>query len=228
VPLHNTSLTLPTIYNEELDRLIERNSTRFFYPARTTFSEPGSDFNGIFYIKSGRTKHYMANADGLEKVLYTLTNGWLFGEMAFYLGRKTGLYSATEVDTVLYKISPDRCRALLDESKLFQDALISCLAHKILIMRYEIENITFNPCKERILRLLCSAVDKSLPADPGWYDLKVRYTHYELGVIVGAARVTVSRILNELTSEGIIRNINRRIQINADKYEQYMKEFSQP
>ena len=77
VPLPNTSLTLPTIYNEELDRLIEKNSTRFFYPARTTFSEPGSDFNGVFYIKSGRTRHYMANADGLEKVLYTLTDGWL-------------------------------------------------------------------------------------------------------------------------------------------------------
>ena len=50
---------------------------------------PGDDFNGVFYIKSGRTRHYMANDDGLEKVLYTLTDGWLFGEMAFYLGRKT-------------------------------------------------------------------------------------------------------------------------------------------
>lgn len=227
MPLQNTSLTLPHIYNEELDRLIEKNSTRFFYPARTTFSVPGSDFNGVFYIKSGRTKHYMANEEGLEKVLYTLTDGWLFGEMAFYLGRKTGLYSATEVDTVLYKISPDKCRALLSESELFRDAFISCLAQKILITRYEIENITFNPCKERILRLLCSAVDKTQTADPGWYDLKVKYTHYELGVIVGAARVTVSKILNELMNEGIIRNVNRRIQFDSDKYEHFMKEFSQ-
>ncbi|OQB47748.1 MAG: cAMP-activated global transcriptional regulator CRP [Firmicutes bacterium ADurb.Bin153] len=226
MPMQNTSLTLPRLYNEELDRLIEKNSKRYFYPARTIFSVPGDDFNGVFYIKSGRTRHYMANDDGLEKVLYTLTDGWLFGEMAFYLGRKTGLYSQTEADTVLYKISAEKCRALLDESPLFRDAFIRCLAHKILITRFEIENITFNPCKERIIRLLCSAVDKTQPAESGWYELKVKYTHYELGVIVGAARVTVSKILVELMNEGIIRSVNRKIQFNADRYEEYMELFS--
>lgn len=227
MPFKNTGLTLPNLYNDELDALIVKNARRVFVPARTTFSAPGDDFNGVYYIKSGRVRYYMANDEGLEKVLYTLNDGWLFGEMSFYLGRKTGLYSQTELDTTLYKIPPEKCRDLLNDSPLFRDAFIRCLAHKILMARYEIENITFNPCKERILRLLCSAVDKATQPDPGWYDLKVKYTHYELGIIVGAARVTVSKILNELMNDGVIRSMNRRIQFSADKYEQHMKEFSE-
>ena len=69
-------------------------------------------------------------------------------------------------------------------------------------------------------------MDKTQPAESGWYELKVKYTHYELGVIVGAARVTVSKILVELMNEGIIRSVNRKIQFNADRYEEYMELFS--
>lgn len=225
--LEQTGLMLPNVYNEELERLVEGVSSKLAYPAKTIFSVPGSDFGGVLYIKSGRTKHYMANEDGLEKVLYTLMPGWLFGEMGFYLGRKTGLYSQAETDVVLYKIPPEKCRELLDTSPIFRDAFIRCLANKILITRYEIENLTFNSCKNRIVRLLCSSVDKEAQADPGWHELKVRYTHYELGVIVGAARVTVSKLINELTNEGFIRSVNRRIQVNGEKYACYMKEFAE-
>lgn len=225
--LENSYLTLPHQHSEELELLIERNAVKVSYPAKTIFSAPGNDFGGVLYIKSGRTKHYMANEDGLEKVLYTLTPGWLFGEMGFYLGKKTGLYSQAEIDTVLYKIPPEKCKKLIDESPQFRDAFIRCLAQKLLITRYEIENLTFNSCKDRIVRLLCSAVDKEDLTDPGWYSLKVKYTHYELGVIVGAARVTISKLMNELMNEGFIRSINRRVQVDAAKYEEYMEGFSQ-
>lgn len=225
--LEETGLLMPDAYNEELEKVIEQNSTRVNYPAKTLFSVPGSDFGGVLYIKSGRTKHFMANEDGLEKVLYALTPGWLFGEMGFYLGRKTGLYSQAETDVVLCKITPDKVRQLLDSSPVFRDAFIRCLATKLLITRFEIENLTFNSCKDRIARLLCSSVDKQAETDPGWYELKVKYTHYELGVIVGAARVTVSKLMNELASEGFIRSVNRRIQVNCSKYECYMKEFTE-
>jgi CRP/FNR family cyclic AMP-dependent transcriptional regulator len=226
--LDSTSLMLPHLHNEELEKLIESNSTRVFLSAKSMFTTPGNDLGGVYYLKSGRTKHYMANEDGLEKMLYSLTPGWMFGEMLFSLGMKSGLFCVAEEDTVLYKISNEKCKALLDSSTLFRDALIKCLASKLFITRYDIENLTFNSCKNRILRLLCSSVDKGASQEAGWYDLKAKYTYYEVGVIVGAARVTVSKLMNDLVNDGVIRNSNKKVQINAAKCEEYIEDFSKP
>ncbi len=218
----SSNLTFPEQYNAELERLLLPYSVKMSHPAKHTFSVPGDELNCIYYIKEGRTKHYMMNDDGTEKILYTLTPGWFFGEIGWFLGYSTGLYSQTELPSVLYRVDGDACRRLLNQDEMFRDTLIRGYCHKLLVMRYEIENLTFNSCKNRIKRLLASSVDLKNVTDPGWYDLKVKYTHYELGVIVGSARVTVSKLMNELCNEGFIRVINRRVQVNAEKYRAYI------
>jgi len=94
----------------------------------------------------------------------------------------------------------------------------------LLILRYEIENLTFNSCKNRIKRFYAASVDKTHVTDEGWYNVKVHSTHYELGIIVGAARVTVSKLINELCEEKFIRVINRNVQVNIMLYDAYMEE----
>ena len=46
-------------------------------PAKEIINSPGDFIDGLYYIYSGRTKNYIMNADGIEKVLYTLSEGWL-------------------------------------------------------------------------------------------------------------------------------------------------------
>ena len=53
--------------------------------------------------------------------------------------------------------------------------------------------------------------------DGGWYKLKVHYTQYELSTIIGGARVTISKLINELCDEGFIRMLNRNVQVNQDR-----------
>lgn len=92
----------------------------------------------------------------------------------------------------------------------------------MLILRYEVANLAFNSCKNRLKRLLCSAADVEHPVENKWYNLQIHYTHSELGEIVGGARVTISRQLSELCNEGFIRMVNRKIQLNIQQYNQYM------
>lgn len=220
--VEKTSLAFDSIYHAELDRILEPLSTKIFIPAKKIICEPGDPMDFIYYIKSGTTKHYMSNSDGLEKILYSLNAGWLFGEAAFAAGVFTGLHSIADTDVELYKIPSDVCNMLIDTNKLFRDTLFKCYSFKILTLRYEIENITFHSCKSRLKRLFCSSVDKENITDPGWYNLRVKYTQQELGVIVGAARVTVTKLVNELCQEGFMRMINRRVQVNISKYEEHL------
>lgn len=217
------NLTFQPKYNEELDRLVKENSTEKFYSAGELLGMPGDSMNGIYFIKEGRTRHYMVNEEGVEKILYILTSGWMFGEMSYTLGYKTGLYSQAETNTIIYIIDKTKVPELLSESDIFRKSIMSCFASKVLTIRYEVENLTFNSCKERLTRLLCMLVDETLIEDDNWYELKMKYTHYQIGVIIGSARVTVSKLINELCNDKFIRIINRRIQVNKDLYDEYIK-----
>ena len=222
--LNRTTLTVPALYDPAVDALLRPISREVFCPAKQLFSTPGTRLESVIYIHEGRTKHYMGSENGNIKLLYTLTKGWFFGEIPFLLDLPTGLNSQAEEDTTLYLIPYAQCARLLAESALFQNTLLRCLAHKTLILRYEIANLTFNSCKNRLKRLLCASVDATQETDPGWYELKIHYTHYELGEIVGVSRVTISRQLTELYSEGFLRMVNRRLQVNREQYHRYLQE----
>jgi CRP/FNR family cyclic AMP-dependent transcriptional regulator len=115
-------------------------------------------------------------------------------------------------------------RRLFRDNTLFANYIVRNCCSKLLILRYEIENLTFNSCKNRIKRFYAASVDTTHITDEGWYNVKVHSTQYELGIIVGAARVTVSKLMNELCDEKFLRVINRNVQVNAKLYADYMEE----
>jgi CRP/FNR family transcriptional regulator len=62
----------------------------------------------------------------------------------------------------------------------------------------------------QILRLL----ESEGVVDPGGgYRLPSAYTHEELGAMVGAGRVTVTRALGALQKEGMVELVSRRIHV---------------
>ncbi|MEY8354510.1 Crp/Fnr family transcriptional regulator [Lachnospiraceae bacterium 54-53] len=221
---YNSSLTSPAPENSSLFEIVRRRGKKVTYPAKHLFLEPGMILDGIYYICEGRTRHYMVDMEGREKVLYTLTAGWFYGETPCSLKEPTGLYSKTELKTVMYKVSRNDYEELLDSEKVFRDAVLKSYATKMLILRHEIENITFYSCKNRLMRVLCSTADTTRRAEGNWYDLRMNYTQYELSIIVGGARVNVSKLLNEMCAEGTIRMLNRNIQLNADEYERFIRD----
>ena len=86
-------------------------------------------------------------------------------------------------------------------------------AKKMLIMRHGFKSITFSAYKERLLKLFRMAVDRSQLVDGRWYNQQIQYTQNDVSII--SSRITVSKPLNKSCEEGIIRMLNRRIQIDV-------------
>lgn len=199
----------------ELEDLLKSRGTVIHVPAKRTFCEIGDNLNGVYYIAKGRTSHYIISAEGTEKMLYTLSKGWFFGDTCCTLGKTTSLMSKANVDTTLYWITAETFEELLASSSMFRHAIMTNNALKTLTMRHEIENITFSSCRDRLTKLFCAAVDTSKLIDGGWYGLHVHYSHNDLSVIIGSSRITITKTINELCDEGVIRLLNRRIQVSA-------------
>ena len=223
--LESMNLTFPPLNNPELETLLKGCSQRLALSSGYTFFSPKDNGDYVMYIKEGEVRHYMKNSEGNEKILYTLKPGWMFAESSWFLGTHLGgLHCKCAGNTLIYKIPGDTCRRLIDENKIFRDAILKCFANKIIVLRYEIENLSFNSCKSRLKRLFCASADLRNEKDPEWYNLKISYTHYDLGVIVGAARVTVSKLIGELCDEGFIRVINHKLQISRKMYQDCLAE----
>lgn len=213
--MDNSSFTIPNKRNDALEQLIESHSETHIYPAKKIFLTPGQHLQGVYYIVKGRTRHYMIGTDGAEKILYTLSDGWFYGETPLFLQKSTGLFSQAEVETRVYVIPYQDYEVLLDTNRFFRDAILENCSKKMLIMRHEIENLTFNSCKDRLKRLFCSTADTSCLLENRWYNLKVHYTQQELSAIIGSTRITISKTIKELCDEDFIRILNRNTQVNA-------------
>lgn len=215
----DANVTLPAPDRRELEALLAPCSTALEIPAKKVFLKPGDRLNGVYYVAEGRTRHYIIGVDGAEKALYTLSAGWFYGETPCTLDDPTGLYSKTEVKSRLLCIPLGQYERLLNENEMFRNAILYSYAKKLRILRQEIENLVFSSCKDRLKRLYCTTADTAHTVDGQWYDMKVNYTQYEIGTIVGAARVTVSKLINELCDDGFLRIVNRRTQIHIPDYE---------
>lgn len=84
------------------------------------------------------------------------------------------------------------------------------------LLQKEIRDICFMSCKQRILQILADACDREHLNEQNWYDVRRRYTHQELASLIGANRVTVSKLMAELCEEKKIRSRGRRVQVHCD------------
>lgn len=212
--------------NTELEDLLAKRAEILRIPHKTTFLHQYEDFHSLYFIRKGTTCHYMLDETGVEKILYTLNRGWFFGDIAAILNiNYTSLSSFAEEDTIIYKLSSVQFRELMDTSKVFRDSLMSCICYKLILLRYEIENLVFNSTRNRLIRYLCMNVDETDIEDGKWLSQKSRKTHYEIGIVIGATRVSVSRLISDLRNEGIIRIVNNGIQISKDFYAETVESF---
>ena len=90
-------------------------------------------------------------------------------------------------------------------------------AKKMLIMRHGFKSITFSAYKPvlRLLKLSRMPADRPQLVDGRWYNQQIQYTQNDVSIIIISSRITVSKPLNKSCEEGIIRMLNRRIQIDV-------------
>ncbi len=218
----SSTFTVPLLADRTFEEHIKPYCSIRSYPPNSKFLEAGDSLCGIYYIKSGRTRHYFIAEEGSEKILYTLSAGWIFGETPVVLNEPTGLISETMETSEIWFLPDSIYRKLIENDAVFRDFIMKNLCRKIRILRHDIEMLVFYPVKERILQLFCSTANSANLIDGKWYALYNKYTHYEISTIIGSARVTTSKLINELCADGYIRMVNHRIQVSKEAYDQMM------
>ncbi|MCD8051185.1 MAG: Crp/Fnr family transcriptional regulator [Clostridiales bacterium] len=152
--------------------------------------------DSFYYLQSGRVRTFISSEDGGEKVLTVYQAGNLFGEASFFdrLPRVSSAIAAADCQVVRIG-REDATRVLADDPRLAW-ALLQYLARTVRMLSTHVDDMSFRPARQRVVRYLLSL--------PRTKEGAVACTQEEIAAAVGTSRVTVSRVVNRLAKEGLV------------------------
>ncbi len=166
-------------------------------------------------ITKGRIKVCIYTKSGLEKILFFLNPGEIYGEESLFYPH-IDISPVPMEDTTISFIDDDILEKYLTSHSLDYRYLFQSILRKYQIALFQMGDLLKHSPKAQI----CSALSRiaiqrnDITQDNGdGVELDVFLTHETLGNIIGCSRVTVTRVLNQLKIEGIIDTSNRRIKI---------------
>lgn len=175
---------------------------------------PGDAAETIFMLKKGKIKISRTSAGGKEVILAILGPGEIFGELAL-----TGQESredtaiATE-DTILCSMRVDQFENVMINNPKFHLQITKLIGSRLDKIERQLQRLIFKSAEQRVryfLKELAEEHGREIIHNPEEREIKLTLTHQEIAQLTATSRQTVSSVLSQLESEGIITYDRHRI-----------------
>lgn len=200
-------------YEHEMIELAHELGVKESHPPGTTFHAPYMDTNKLYFIHKGRCRVFITSEDGREKILAILDENAFFGSTQLITRKNEDLFIVSDSPVVLYSIDDKTFWHLMNSNLKFRDMILNQLSNLFSATAKQLGSSTFLTCKERLYRILLKNIDENSSTDGSWYRLKRKVTQNDLAKIVGASRFTVTKLIAELSDDGLVRTINNKMEI---------------
>jgi len=174
----------------------------------------GEAGDSVFYLESGEVRIAQLTLQGKESIVFIRHSGELFG-IAEALGGVTRTCSAQAMSACcLYEIQRKELEELLSQHWVLSRRVIEVLGRRLRYLGEQLESMMSCDVTTRLSRLLFS-LSCYKQANPDVWSTSnttpVRLTQEQMAAMIGSCQQTVSEILKQFESEGIIRiSRNRR------------------
>ncbi len=185
----------------DVERLIQIRA----YPAGRIVYSRGDEATALFLIQLGTVRLYRIAPGGRRVVIDMLGAGAVFGELA--LVSKVGYDTFAEVSTActLFVLARADVERLIAIGPTVAMNLLDVFALRLLVAEDVIERLAHPAISSRVASLLITLLDPNGEVKG--------LSHGDLGDRVGARRETITRVLNEFRSSGVIDIARERIHV---------------
>jgi CRP/FNR family transcriptional regulator len=201
---------------EEIGKINWQNLNTRLQPGEV-FYTPMDLSETLFVLQSGRVRIYRALPQGRELTLAVLESGTVFGEMALTGQRLRASYAQAMEETEISAM----CRADVERLVLDKPAvglqLVHLLSERLAAYETRMEGLGLKEVPARLAGLLLELVETQGIRDSAGYRIPTRYTHQQLGTMIGANREAVTRAFARLREAGAVE-VKRRY-IHAEDLE---------
>jgi len=174
-----------------------------------TFFTPMDLCETLFVLQKGRVRIYRATPEGREFTVAVVGSGTVFGEMALTGQRLRNSYArAIEESEVSAMCRADVERLILDRPRVGLQ-LIHLLSERLATHETRMEGMALKEVPARLANLILLLVENEGVRTSTSYKIPTRYTHQQLGSMIGANREAVTRAFARLRESGAL-NVQRR------------------
>jgi CRP-like cAMP-binding protein len=162
---------------------------------------------GCYALVTGLVKLTLQAPDGAAKVLRLVGPGETFGESALFDRRPQPVNALVLADSELVFLPAPALYELLDHDRAFARALLAGLAQRVHMLVADIEAYSLSSGTQRIAAFLHSLAGAADPAAPARVRLPANKS--VIASRLGVTKETFSRLLHELTAQGLVE-VSRR------------------
>ena len=206
---------LEPLSEEELG-MLARRCADISVPGGEEFYSPEAHDGGLFLVLEGGVRVYLATPSGKEVTLNLLGSGTALWARRLQLVDGDAVHARAVGPTALAFLGREDLERLILDKPEVGLRMMDLLAERLAESNERMAEIAHKEVLPRlagqVLRLLEGegVVDRE-----GGQRLPTAYTHEELGTMVGANRVAVTRALGLLQDEGAVVVRRRRIHVRA-------------
>lgn len=167
----------------------------------------------LFILKKGRVRVYKMTPEGREFTLAVLEDGTVFGEMALTSQRLRNAYAeAMEPSNLSAMCRADVERLILEKPRVGLQ-LVHLLSDRLSTYETRLEDLGLKEVPARLASLILLLIeDQGIRTSDG-YKIPTRYTHQQLGTMIGANREAVTRAFTVLRETGAVEVRRRYIHV---------------
>jgi len=167
-----------------------------------TIAKRGEPFPGVIALVEGSAKLALRRNDGEEKVARILEPGECFGYAALLLERACPVDVVALANGVVATIPSQPILRLMELHAGFAKAMARALAERVLELVGELEACVQH---SSLQRLACYLDSRAAPAgEKGQWMVRLPATKSTIAARLGVKKETMSRMLRELASRGVI------------------------
>ena len=192
--------------HEAAERIAELCVRRTLSDGQILFTK-GDPGEALYGVRRGRILIRTSTSSGKQLTLNVLGSGDIFGEIALLDGHPRTADAVASGPTELFMIRRSDFRQLLERQPEIAQRLIELLCERLRWTSEGLEEASFLSLPLRLARRLLKLADD--------FGQEIEISQNELSVLVGAARETVNRQLQQWRRAGILELRRSRIEIRS-------------
>lgn len=186
--------------------LVERGKTIFF---------PGDPAERVYLLRRGAVRLSRVYETGEEITVALLRENSLFGVLSLLTGHRSDRFYHSVAFTRVEIISAPATsvRQAIEADAQIGLMMLQGISSRVLQTETMIETLTHRDMSSRLvsfLVVLCR--DFGIPSEQG-ITVDLRLSHQAIAEAIGSTRVTITRLLGELRSEGLLKIERKKITV---------------
>lgn len=189
--------------DDQLDALEQRARIRKF-PKGSSIYLPSDTSDAAYLLAEGRVRMCSTTPEGKQSILAFVEPGELFGELALVESGDREERAEAVCNSSVVMLPTEHLQQLMETCPQLALGVTKLIGLRRKRIERRLRSLLFRNNRDRLTHLLTELAEQyGNPTSEG-IELGLRLSHQDLASIIGATRETVTTLLGEMQSEGLL------------------------